>query len=152
MIARLLLCLSLVAFSAVAAAQPPARKTEQKLLPLQINGHGLNAMIARTDPERRMGLMLRTKLAQNEGMLFLYPREGIHSMWMKNTNIPLSVAFIDRNGVIINIEDMQPHTLNGHAARAPAKYSLEVNQGWFAQRKIGPGAKILGLEKAPPAE
>jgi uncharacterized membrane protein (UPF0127 family) len=70
---------------------------------------------------------------------------------MMNTHIPLSVAFLDERGLIINIADMQPQTRDTHAAAKPAKYALEVNQGWFAKRGIKPGARIEGLERAPPA-
>jgi hypothetical protein len=72
-------------------------------------------------------------------------------MWMMNTYIPLSVAFLDERGVIINIEDMMPHTRDTHPAAKPARYALEMNQGWFAKRGIKPGARIEGLERAPPA-
>jgi len=71
-------------------------------------------------------------------------------MWMKNTFVPLSVAFIDERGVILNIEDMQPQTEESHCARAPARFALEMNQGWFAAKGIKPGAKLAGIEKAPP--
>ena len=65
-------------------------------------------------------------------------------MWMMNTYVPLSVAFLDANGVIINIEDMEPHTQDTHPAARPAKYALEMNQGWFRKRGIKPGAKVGG--------
>jgi hypothetical protein len=71
-------------------------------------------------------------------------------MWMMNTYIPLSVAFIDDKGVIINIEDMQPHTRDPHNAKQPVRYALEMNLGWFRKRGIGPGAKLEGLDKVPP--
>jgi uncharacterized membrane protein (UPF0127 family) len=72
-------------------------------------------------------------------------------MWMMNTYIPLSVAFLDERGVIINIEDMKPHTQDTHPAAKPAQYALEMNQGWFSKRGIKPGARIEGLDRAPPA-
>jgi uncharacterized membrane protein (UPF0127 family) len=71
-------------------------------------------------------------------------------MWMMNTYVPLSVAFLDRDGTIINIADMQPQTQTTHSATRPAKYALEVNQGWFSKRGIKPGTKVEGLEKAGP--
>jgi len=71
-------------------------------------------------------------------------------MWMKNTYIPLSVAFIDEGGVIVSIADMKPQTEDSHCAARPARYALEMNQGWFATKGVTPGAKISGLEKAPP--
>jgi hypothetical protein len=72
-------------------------------------------------------------------------------MWMKNTYVPLSVAFLDAQGVILNIADMAPHTTNAHGAAKPAKYALEMNQGWFRKREIGPGARLEGIENAPSA-
>jgi uncharacterized membrane protein (UPF0127 family) len=73
----------------------------------------------------------------------------MHGMWMMNTYVPLSVAFIDEQGVIINIEDMQPHTQNSHAAARPAKYALEANLGWYRKRGVKPGDKVEGLHQAP---
>lgn len=140
------LALLLLLLSSAASAQ---QSGSAKLLTLSINDHNLSVMVASTPAERQMGLMFRTKLEPNQGMLFVYTEAALHAMWMKNTNLPLSVAFVDAQGSIINIEDMQPHTLDSHAARRPAKFSIEVNQGWFKQRGIAPGAKVKGLEKAP---
>jgi uncharacterized membrane protein (UPF0127 family) len=81
-------------------------------------------------------------------MRFVFPEAALHGMWMMNTYLPLSVAFLDRDGVIINIADMTPHTQTTHSAARPAKYALEVNQGWFRKRGIKPGDKVEGLEKA----
>jgi len=115
--------------------------------PLAIKGHALRAELARTEEEKRTGLMERRRLADNAGMLFVYEREGLWAMWMKNTYIPLSVAFIASDGTIINIEDMEPLTEDTHQSAAPAKYALEVNRGWFAKRGIGPGDRVEGLGK-----
>lgn len=117
--------------------------------PLRIKGHGLRAELAASDEEKRTGLMYRRNLGENSGMLFVYENEGQWAMWMKNTLIPLSVAFIDRRGRIINIEDMQPLTLDSHQAAGPAKYALEMNQGWFAKRGIQKGDRVEGLDKVP---
>jgi hypothetical protein len=88
-------------------------------------------------------------LADNRGMLFVFDSLGFHSMWMKNTYIPLSVAFLDDAGVILNIADMAPETTNTHTAAGFARYALEMNQGWFAKRGIKAGAKIEGVAAAP---
>jgi uncharacterized membrane protein (UPF0127 family) len=109
----------------------------------------LTAEVASTDPDRMQGLMHRRMLPENRGMLFVFPNVAYHGMWMKNTFIPLSVAFIDDKGVIINIEDMQPHTLDGHNAKKPARYALEMNLGWFRKHGISPGAKLEGLDRVP---
>ena len=84
-------------------------------------------------------------MAQNAGMLFIFDEETQHCMWMKNTLIPLSVAFIDDAGAIINVEDMQPQTEDPHCASRPARYALEMNRGWFAARGIKPGSRIGGI-------
>ena len=117
--------------------------------PIKIKGHGARVEIAATEEEKRTGLMYRRSLGENGGMLFIYENEGRWAMWMKNTYVPLSVAFIDRNGRILNIEDMQPLTEDSHQASGPAKYALEMNQGWFARRGIAKGDKVHGLEQLP---
>jgi uncharacterized membrane protein (UPF0127 family) len=96
--------------------------------------------------------MFRKSLAANQGMLFVFAELERHCMWMRNTYVPLSVAFIDEAGVILNIADMQPQTEDSHCAVKPARYALEMNQGWFAAKGIKPGAKIAGLAKAPPPQ
>ncbi len=118
---------------------------------LAIGKHNLVAEVASTDPHRSTGLMHRRMLPEDRGMLFVFPDVAYHAMWMMNTYVPLSVAFLDRDGVIINIVDMQPQTTDSHRAARPAKYALEVNQGWFRKRDIKAGDKIEGLEKAGPA-
>lgn len=98
-----------------------------------------------TSEERAEGLMMRSGLAANQGMLFDYKVPTAVCMWMKNTLIPLSVAFIDSDGVIVNIEDMSPQTLTEHCSRKPIRFALEMNRGWFAERNIRPGGRIKGL-------
>jgi uncharacterized membrane protein (UPF0127 family) len=82
-------------------------------------------------------------------MLFVFPETDKHCMWMRNTLLPLSVAFLDEKGRIINVEDMQPRTENNHCAAKPARYALEMNLGWFKARGLGQGFAILGIEKTP---
>lgn len=118
---------------------------------LTIGGHKLTAEVANTDPQRMTGLMHRRMLPENRGMLFVFPEVAMHGMWMMNTYVPLSVAFLDRDGTVINIEDMQPQTQTPHNAVRPAKYALEANQGWFRKRGIKAGSKVEGLEQAGPA-
>ena len=132
----------------LAAAAQAQRLPE---IALAVNGHKLTAEVAHTDPARAQGLMHRRMLPENRGMLFVFTTTAHHAMWMMNTYIPLSVAFIDERGVIINIEDMKPHTQDTHPAAKPAKYALEMNQGWFGKRGIKPGATVDGIERAPPA-
>lgn len=105
----------------------------------------IKAEVADNEPEREQGLMFREKMAGNEGMIFDFEAPAGVCMWMKNTLIPLSVAFIDSSGKIVNIEDMQPQTTNSHCAKKPVRYALEMNQGWFRQKNIKPGSMIDGL-------
>ena len=119
---------------------------------LKVSGHTLSAEVAYKKESRIRGLMYRKSMGENSGMLFVFPEASIHSMWMINTYIPLSIAFLDKNGMILNIIDMSPHTRAKNSAAGKAKYALEMNLGWFSSRNIKEGEKITGLEKAPNAE
>jgi uncharacterized protein len=107
----------------------------------------VRAELAADFPTRMQGLMYRKSLAPNSGMLFVFDELAGHCMWMKNTYIPLSVAFVDAAGVITNIADMTPHSEESHCAARPALFALEMERGWFAKRGIKPGLKLGGLEK-----
>lgn len=119
----------------------------QPLPTVQLNAgiYLIRAEVAADPGVRMQGLMHRKSLAPNAGMLFVFDQPAVQCMWMKNTYIPLSVAFIDDNGEIINIADMQPHSEESHCAGRPALYALEMHRGWFAQRGIKPGARLGGL-------
>jgi len=124
-------------------------QAEMPRLDLTTGFYRIDAEVAFDDQNRQVGLMNRRTLAQHQGMLFVFPAVATHCMWMRNTLIPLSVAFLDEQGQIINIEDMKPQTENNHCAARPARYALEMNQGWFASKGIKPGARLGGIEKAP---
>jgi len=141
-----LLIVALGIAAPLAAAQPQAKLPT---LALNVGIHLIHAEIANTFPSRAQGLMFRKSLDANQGMLFVFPDIGPQCMWMRNTYVPLSVAFIDEAGVILNIADMKPQTEDSHCAAKPARYALEMNQGWFAAKSIKPGARISGIEKAP---
>lgn len=128
---------------------PVSAQAAMPQVELTIHKHALSAEVASNDADRMQGLMHRRMLPENRGMLFVFQNLAYHGMWMMNTYVPLSVAFIDDAGIIINIEDMQPHTRDSHSAKKPARYALEMNLGWFHKRGIKPGMKIEGLEKAP---
>ncbi len=96
--------------------------------------------------------MFRDKLAQNSGMIFVYPRAETSAMWMKNTRIALSVAFIDANGRILNIAEMEPFSEQAHASSGAAAYALEMNRNWFSKRGIKAGDRVEGLKGLPPAQ
>ncbi|KAB2923854.1 MAG: DUF192 domain-containing protein [Dechloromonas sp.] len=124
-------------------------QTTMPVIELTAGFHRIEAEVAATDQNRQSGLMHRQSMPPQRGMLFVFTQENTHCMWMRNTLLPLSVAFIDADGAIINIEDMQPQTEDNHCARRPARYALEMNRGWFTQRGIAAGAKLRGLERAP---
>jgi len=130
--------------ASVAFAQLP-------ILELSAGIHVIRAEAAFTFETRAQGLMFRKHLGPNEGMFFIFPQSELHCMWMKNTLIPLSVAFVDEKGKIVSISDMQPQTEISHCAAAPAKFALEMPAGWFAKKGIKSGTTIQGLEKAPAA-
>ena len=102
----------------------------------------------RTELQREIGLMHRPSMAAGDGMIFVFEEPGVQCFWMRNTLIPLSAAFIDDDGRIVNIEDMKPQTEDNHCPRAAVRYALEMNKGWFAQKGIKAGAKIGGLPQA----
>lgn len=136
-----MLLLSLFAWSAEA---------RDNRIKLHINGHVIRAEIARTPAERAKGLMNRRTMGKNDGMLFVFEQAQTVSMWMKNTLLPLSVAFIDEQGRIINIAEMLPETFITHSSLAPAKYALEMNAGWFDKHGVLAGKAIEGIEAAQP--
>jgi uncharacterized protein len=139
-----LACLAAAPSLAQTKAQPPLRT-----IAVKVGGHALRVEVAETVEQRMMGLMLREKLGRNDGMLFVFEDPGYHAMWMRNTLVPLSVAFVDGDGVILNILDMQPQTDDQHMAAGPARYAIETNKGWFAERRIKAGDKVSGLPKPP---
>ena len=124
-----------------AAQQGPQRLASIKL---SAGMHVINAEVARTDEQHSIGLMFRSSMPTNDGMLFVFERAGVQCFWMKNTLLPLSVAFIADDGSIVNIEAMKPQTLDSHCSVKPVRFVLEMNDGWFAQRGIKPGMKVAG--------
>jgi len=131
-------------------AFPALADNPLKVITLSVGKHPIRVEVVQKDEDRMKGLMFREKLGKNDGMLFIFDDPGYHSIWMKNTLIPLSVAFLDRDGVILNVEDMEPQTTDSHTAAGPATYAIETNKGWFAERKLKPGDKVTGLPGAQP--
>jgi len=107
----------------------------------------IQAELADTPKAREVGLMNRTSMPTNSGMLFVFEQKAGHCFWMNNTKIPLSIAFIADDGKIVNIEEMQAETTNNHCPIAAVRYALEMNKQWFAERVIVPGSVISGLPK-----
>jgi uncharacterized membrane protein (UPF0127 family) len=137
------------AFIVAIAAQ--AAFAQVPTIELNAGIHLIRAEVASTLETRSRGLMFREYLGPNEGMLFVFPQAEAHCMWMRNTLIPLSVAFMDAQGKIVSISEMQPKTETTHCAASPAKFALEMTGGWFAGKGIKPGTALLGLSKAAPA-
>jgi uncharacterized membrane protein (UPF0127 family) len=137
-------------FAGLALAAGVAAQDAMPVVELTAGFHRIEAEVAANDQNRQVGLMNRKAMPPQRGMIFVFAQERTHCMWMRNTYLPLSVAFLDADGAILNIEDMQPQTEDNHCAKKPARYALEMNQGWFAQRGIKPGARLGGLERLPP--
>lgn len=114
---------------------------------LRVADQTLTVEIAATPQAMARGLMFREHMPEAHGMLFIWPGDQVIAMWMKNTLIPLSVAFIDRDFRVLNIADMEPHSLRTHPSHGPARYALEVNQGWFDRHGIEAGTRVDDLER-----
>ena len=104
--------------------------------------HRIRAELAADGATRMRGLMMRERLGPNEGMLFVFEQKAGHCFWMKNTLVPLTIAFVDDDGTIANLADMKPHDEASHCPVRPVRFALEMEQGWFAKRGIGPGARL----------
>jgi uncharacterized protein len=128
------------------AAAATAQDGPQKLpaITLTAGMHLIQAEVAQNPEQRGIGLMHRPKMGANEGMLFVFESATQQCFWMKNTLLPLSIAFLDTDGSVVNIEDMAPQTLNGHCSSKPVRFALEMNQGWFSKRGVKPGSRIQG--------
>ena len=132
--------------SLVCAATASAQDSPQKLTSIRLTAgmHLIQAELAQTPDERSTGLMFRTAMAANEGMLFAFEQAGTQCFWMKNTLLPLSIAFVADDGSVVNIDEMKPQTLESHCSTKPVRFVLEMNQGWFAKRGIKAGSKLQG--------
>jgi uncharacterized membrane protein (UPF0127 family) len=137
---------------AVLGASLAAAAADLPTVELGSNGQRIVAEIAATEATRMTGLMNRFSLQPDHGMLFVFREAHPQAFWMKNTYVPLSIAFIGADGRILNIEDMAPLTESTHPSRGPALYALEMKKGWFAQHGIAAGDPVLGLDRVPQAK
>lgn len=136
-----------------ASATAWAQDVPQRLpsIPLNAGMYNIKAEVAQTEEQRQIGLMHRKDMPVTDGMLFVFEQKAQRCFWMKNTLLPLSIAFLADDGTVVNIADMQPQKLDSHCSEQPVRYALEMNQGWFAKRGIKPGSKISGAPfNAPP--
>ena len=138
-----LLTLCLLALSLPSLGQTvPQPKLETTTL--RAGMHLIQAELARTDQQQEIGLMMRAEMASHEGMLFIFRDKAPRCFWMRNTLLPLTIAFIDDDGHIVNLADMKPRSEDSHCAAKPVRFALEMNQGWFAKRNITAGYRLEG--------
>jgi uncharacterized protein len=139
--------LALVCFVGLVSLGAQAQSGPQPKLPttpLTIGIHVVQAELAVTPEQQATGMMFRTSMGTNEGMLFVNDDVGVRCFWMRNTLVPLTIAFIADDGTIVNTADMEPRSEKSHCSAQPVRFALEMNLGWFAKRGIKPGAKISG--------
>lgn len=142
---RVFWVLSLLALLILTVAKPAKAQEPQTNLQrtaIQAGMFQIDAQIANTPQQRQIGLMFRKDMATHEGMLFIFEEPQKLCFWMKNTLLPLTAAFVDDDGGIVNLVDMQPQSTDSHCSEKPVRYVLEMNQGWFAKKKIGKGYKL----------
>jgi uncharacterized membrane protein (UPF0127 family) len=141
----LALCLVSLSFSYCAAGE----NIEFERQDLVLEGSGfsvtIRAEIARTDKQRQQGFMFRKEVKDGEGMLFVFEKDQLLSFWMKNTLVPLSVAYISREGVILEIRDLEPGNLRPVISSRSCRYALEVPEGWFGRAGLGPGDRLVSV-------
>ena len=135
----------------VGAATGWAQEGPQKLPSVTLNAgmHIIHAELAQSPDERSIGLMFRKSMGANEGMLFAFEQAAKQCFWMKNTLLPLSIAFVAVDGTVVNIDDMKPQTLASHCSTKEVPFVLEMNVGWFAKRGIKAGFKLTGPPFVP---
>ncbi|HQY09509.1 MAG TPA: DUF192 domain-containing protein [Burkholderiaceae bacterium] len=138
-----------MAFTGLATAQPVAQQL--RVARLSAGMHLITAEVAASPMERQIGLMHRPSMPANHGMLFIFEEPGAHCFWMKNTLLPLSIAFLADDGSVVNIADMQPQSEASHCPKKPVRYALEMNQGWFDKRGLRAGSRIGGEPFSPGA-
>jgi uncharacterized membrane protein (UPF0127 family) len=126
-------------------AQPGKPNSGLPVITLSIGNVKISAEVASTPAQREIGLMYRFSLQPDHGMLFVFEQPQPLGFWMRNTYVPLSIAFIDATGNILNIEDMAPLDESAHRSRGRALYALEMRQGWFAQKGIAAGQRVVGI-------
>jgi uncharacterized membrane protein (UPF0127 family) len=134
---------------AVRPTQPPQGLSQLPVTDLSVNGYNFEVELALDNSSRIRGLMMRQNMPIEQGMFFGFPNIGAHCMWMKNVSFPISMAFLDDQGNILNIEDMKPLTETPHCAQGSARFTLAMNRGWFFEKNIHAGHRIIGIEKIP---
>lgn len=129
----------------------PKPKSDLPVVSLKMDGHEVWVEVANTEATRSSGLMFRQQMDWNNGMLFVFPDSQTRAFWMKNTLIPLSIAFMDEKGTILNVAEMIPQNEESIWSKGPAKYALEMNGGWFTKESVKAGDVVEGVLTAPQA-
>ncbi len=132
------------------SAQAQDRAQHLPTVTLGAGMHNIKAEVAETPQEHEIGLMHRTSMGANDGMLFIFERAGQQCFWMKNTLIPLAIAFVADDGTVVNVDEMKPQTLEPHCSTKPVRFVLEMNTGWFTKRGIKDGSKLSGAPFGTP--
>lgn len=135
--------------SAISQAQDAPQRLQTHTT-LGAGMYNMQVEVALTPQEHAIGLMHRTRMGANEGMLFVFDRPGVQCFWMKNTLIPLAVAFVADDGTVVNLDEMKPQTLDSHCSTQPVRYVLEMNTGWFKKKGVKPGQKLSGTPFGTP--
>ncbi len=139
------LCWAFAALLSAAAAQAQTGPQPRlPTLPLTAGIHVIQAEIAKEPAQQMVGMMFRREMGANEGMLFVNDEAGVRCFWMRNTLIPLSIAFIADDGSIVNIADMAPQSEQSHCSARPVRFALEMRQGWFAKHGLKAGFQLNG--------
>ena len=136
--------LAALALASTAAHGQQAPQPRLETVELTAGMHVIKAELAVTQTQQAVGMMMRTEMGANEGMLFVNSASSPRCFWMRNTLLPLSIAFIADDGTIVNIAEMQPRSDESHCSSKPVRYALEMNKGWFAKRGIQAGSRIRG--------
>lgn len=143
-----LAALAVCASASLASAQTVKQAGDFPVVQLNAGMYLIKAEVAANEADREQGLMYRRQLAPNAGMLFVFDDVAGHCFWMKNTKIPLSIAFIADDGTVTDIDEMQAETENNHCPTRAVRYALEMNRGWFTQHGVQRGSRIGGLPAA----
>jgi uncharacterized membrane protein (UPF0127 family) len=144
---RLALFVSAFAWAGIHTAHAKETQPLRQQLPtttLRAGMHLIKAEVAQRPQEHMIGLMGRNTMGVNDGMLFIFPQATKQCFWMKNTLIPLQIAFLADDGRVVNLDEMQPQTLNSHCSAQPVRYVLEMNTRWFSKRGIQAGSRLSG--------
>jgi uncharacterized membrane protein (UPF0127 family) len=141
-----------IALAMLAPLPGTAQEAAQSLPAIRLSAgmHNINAQVAQTPEQRAIGLMHRKTMPATDGMLFVFEQPNVQCFWMKNTLLPLSIAFLADDGTVVNIAEMKPMTLDQHCSQKPVRYALEMNRGWFTRKGVKPGSKLQGAPFGKP--